>query len=549
MDLIGQQDVDPAYGSFVYKPDVSSCIFLAGNGEFLDGPAATPQIIENGGFVTFSGQSKENVAAFIEETITGNVSKKLKGKIVSKVQFLKSRRLANGHPISLSKIPVQEAPLKRIYTPKPISGFPEWTPEIRDIERQWLEAVAEIFERYGFVNIETPAAEEIAVLADKGEEIERDVYEMKRMNAEDDKDPKIALHYDLTVPMARYVAQHYNELSFPFKRYQIQKVWRGSRPQKGKFREFIQCDIDVVDHCPLSMEFDADFPVILYNLVKRLDIGNIAISVNNRKILEGFYRGLGIDDPQILRAIHVVDKIQKVGEEGVRARLSEELGLSTPKISKCIALAEIRSTDACIKDRVMELGIDTPLLREGIKELDFVMNRLRCLPEGAVVADLSIARGFDYYTGTVYEGRFVDYPDHPPILVGGRYDNLVGKFMEQQLPGVGISLELTSIFTKLVKEGQIQPGRKTPTQALVAMPDMSSREIARQIADQLRERGLSVEVYHEPIDIDKQKAYAIEKGIPYLITPSAGNTREHCVRDMRSGIQKKIPSLRHWQPN
>ncbi len=475
---------------------------------------------------------------------------KPKVKIVSKAAFLKSRRTPDHHPIDMNAIPVQDTQLKKFYKPKPISGFPEWTPEVRDIERQWLSSIAEIFERYGFVNIETPSVEEIAVLASKGEDIDKEVYGLQRLQADQESvnEPKMALHYDLTVPLARYVAQHFAELTFPFKRYQMQKVWRGDRPQRGRFREFVQCDIDVVDQGSVSLEFDAEFPMILHSLVEKLDIGNVVIGVSNRKILQGFYQGLGIEDDQIVQVIRTIDKIDKIGDEGVQAILAEEVKLPEEVINKCIALATIRETESSVTEKVLALGVDTLLLREGLKELDFVMERLHSLPKGSVVADLSIARGFDYYTGTVYEGRFVDYPDFPVILAGGRYDNLVSNFMSRSLPGVGISFGLTRVFAKLVQENRLPAGRKTPTQALVVVPDIAARDVARSIVDNLRQRGIPAEVYHEPTRLSKQLEYADRKDIPFVIIPDMDSPNTPQVKDMRTGSQERVSSIQTWAP-
>jgi histidyl-tRNA synthetase len=550
MDRIGDEEKDPVLGAFVYKPVISTCVYLSGSGEFQGGPTITPQVFEAGGFVAFPGQSIKDVRALIKVYNPDDHTPKADVKIVSKAVFLKSRRMPDQRPIDMDSIPVQDTQLRKIYKPKPISGFPEWKPEVRDVERQWLRTIAEVFERYGFVNIETPSVEEVAVLTAKGEGADKEIYGLQHLHAapKTGNDPQIALHYDLTVPMSRYVAQHYSELSFPFKRYQIQKVWRGERPQQGRYREFVQCDIDVVDKNNVSLEFDAEFPVILCNLVKKLDIGNVAIGVSNRKILQGFYQGLGVEDDQIIPVIHVLGNIGKTGDVGVRAILSEEMRLSEEIIDKCIGLAKIKETGSGVTARVMTLGVDTPLLREGLKELDFVMGRLDRLPKGTVVADLSIARDFDYYTGTVYEGKFVDYPDYPVIIAGGRYDNLVGNFMNRSLPGVGISFGLTSIFTKLVEEDRIPAGRKTPTQVLIAVADGATRDIALSIADGLRDRGIPTEVYHEPAKLERQLEYADKKSIPYVILPNPDRPQEHQVKDMRTGVQTRIPVIQDWAP-
>lgn len=533
----------PDFGGFLFKATASTCVFLSGHGQFSDGPSSTPQTFENGAFILFPSQSPEQVRSIIAAHNTDEPQERPSVKLVSKAAFLKSRRDLSGKPLDMTQIPVQDEPFRRIYKPKPISGFTEWTPEVRDTEREWLRRIEGTYELYGFTNIETPAAEEVNVLLAKGEDTDKEMYGLHRMQAEQDRphEPKIGLHYDLTVPLARYVAQHYSEIDFPFKRYQIQKVWRGSRPQKGRFREFTQCDIDVVDQDKLSLEFDAEMPVMFSSLLEKLEVDNVVIGVNNRKILEGFYQGLGLEQEQIKKAIRVVDKLDKIGADGVSSILKEELGLPQETVEKCIALAQVRETTASVMQRVLALGVDTPLLRTGLEELDFVMDRIQSRPGGTVVrADLSIARGFDYYTGTVYEGRFSDAPDYPAILAGGRYDNLVGSFMNKSMPGVGMSLGLTRIFSKLVQDGKISGGRKTPTQVLVTMTSDGERAAARQIADDLRHRGIAAEVFHTPEKLGKQFRYASKKDIPYAVIVQGVETSQYQLKNLSTGDQTLV---------
>lgn len=544
----------PHFGSFVYKAVVSSCIYVPVDGEFRDGPTITPQILNGGGFIVFPGQPTRSVKDLIRNYDPENPpTPRPDVKVVATPTFLESRRDINQRPIDMTNIPTQDKQLKKIYKPSPISGFPEWTPEIRAVEQQWLRTVEETFRLYGFTNIETPAVEAVPVLVAKGEDVDKEIYGLRRLKedpsevAKKGSEPDLALHFDLTVPMARYVAQHYDKLDFPFKRYQMQKVWRGDRPQQGRFREFYQCDIDVIDHGEPSLEFDAEFPVIMSNLVSKLGIGNVAIGVNNRKVLQGFYQGLGLDEEQIVQAIRIVDKIDKIGPDGVETMMRDDMGLDQKVIEKCLDLAKVKETGVGVTEKVMALGLDTPLLREGLKELDFVMGRVGSLPKGSVVADLSIARGLDYYTGTVFEGRFTDQPGFGAILAGGRYDNLVSNFMNRNLPGVGISFGLTRVFSKMVNEGRINPGPKTPTQALIAVTDDATRVIARQLADDLRGRGIATEVYQEPKEkLGKQLTYANKKGIPYVVFPDV-NGNDHEIKDMRDGSQKKF-SIDAWAP-
>jgi len=424
---------------------------------------------------------------------------------------------------------------KRKYKPRSISGFPELLPEERIVELRWLDTVREAFESYGFCSIETPSVEEIPVLAAKGGDVDKEIYALHRLaGAADDSDSRVALHYDLTVPLARYVAQHYANLVFPFKRYQIQRVWRGERPQEGRFREFYQCDIDIIDNNAVSIHFDAELPEIIYQILQSLNIGGVSLNINNRKILEGFYKGLGIENT--VPVIRVLDKLDKVGAAGVRDLLIETLNLPPPVAEKCLTLAGIRTADSSFVDKVRELNVQSALLDEGLSELDFVMTSVAQKHSGVIFADLSIARGFDYYTGTVYEGKLTDFPNYPSICSGGRYDNLVGAFSGQKLPGVGISIGLTRIFSKLLKEGRIPLGPKGPTDVLVAYIPGETRSLMLETARILRSRGLKVEMYHEERKMDAQLRYAARKGIPYVWFPSSGS-RPHEVKDMTAGTQ------------
>ncbi len=433
----------------------------------------------------------------------------------------------------------------KIVKPKPISGFPEWLPEQRAVELAWIDHIRAVFESYGFVNIETPAVEAVEILAAKGGDTDKEIYALRRLQGEESEPARMALHYDLTVPLARYVATHYNDLTFPFKRYQIQKAWRGERPQEGRFREFLQCDVDVIDNEELSIEFDAELPAIIFEIVDGLKIGPVAIHINNRKILQGFYRGLGVPDQ--VAAIRIVDKLDKIGPDNVAKLLREELGLSAPIAGQCLALAEIKTVDTSFVTRVQELGITNETLEEGLQELELVMDRLSHLPQGAVLADLAIARGFDYYTGTVYEGKLKDYPDYPTVFAGGRYRDLVGSYLNRKLPGVGISIGLTRIIAKLFKENRLQLGRRSPSHVLVAVLPGADMAKAREVGRTLRRRGINTEVYHQPAKLAKQIKYADRKQIPYVWFPASDEQPDHQVKALSSGKQISV-DLADWRP-
>ncbi len=435
---------------------------------------------------------------------------------------------------------------ERLTQATPISGFPEWLPEARLIEAHWTDRIRSTFERYGFTPIETPAVELLDALLKKGE-TSQEVYTLQRLQAapEEDLSGKIGLHFDLTVPFARYVAQHFNDLNFPFKRYQIQKVWRGERPQEGRYREFTQCDIDVINPDQVPLYFDAELPRTVHDILADLEIGPFVIEFNNRKVLEGFYRGLGVADP--IAAIRIMDKIDKIGPVEIERLLVREVGLIGDQVKSCLLLAEIHGSDSSVVEAVRALGVQDDLLDEGLDELGYVIGELADLPADRIQANLSIARGLDYYTGTVYEGKFLEFPTYGSICSGGRYENLAGTFIRRSLPGVGISIGLTRIFAKLLKEGRIPLGPKCPTTVLVVVQgeDLAG---SNRIAAALRGRGINTEVFHQGAKIGKQLRYASGKGIPYVWFPPFQKGHPHEVKDMTSGEQAEV-SPDSWLPS
>lgn len=424
----------------------------------------------------------------------------------------------------------------QLVRPVPISGFTEWLPEVRQVELHWLDRIRAAFERYGFCSIETPSVEALDVLVAKGE-TSQEVYTLRRLQADanDASDARLALHFDLTVPFARYVAQHFNDLVFPFKRYQIQRVWRGERPQEGRYREFTQCDIDVINIDDVPLHFDAELPRIVHEVLTGLDLPTWTLNINNRKVLQGFYEGLGITDP--LAVIRIADKIDKIGIDGVGERLRDRLGLGTAQVAGCLDLAQIRSASPSVVDDIARLGPNSELLTKGLDELACVLDGLSDLPTGSVVADLSIARGLDYYTGTVYEGKFTSWPKYGSICSGGRYADLAGSYIRRELPGVGLSIGLTRIFAKLVAEGLIAPTVSSPSQVLVVIPNDDRRVDAIRTAAQLRGRGINTELYHQSDKVGKQIRYASRKGIPAVWFPPFEPGKSHEVKDLVTGEQ------------
>jgi histidyl-tRNA synthetase len=438
---------------------------------------------------------------------------------------------------------MSDAPIVR---PVAISGFPEWLPGVRAVELAWLDRIRATFERYGFCSVETPSVESLDVLAAKGE-TSQEVYALRRLQAEAGDDAgRLGLHFDLTVPFARYVAAHFNDLTFPFRRYQIQRVWRGERPQEGRFREFTQCDIDVINVDSVPLYFDAELPRIVHEVLTDLGVPAWTLNVNNRKLLQGFYEGLGIGDP--VAVIRAADKLDKIGAEGVARLLVDQVGLTSAQANAVLDLAAVRADgSAAVTEAVGRFGVRSDLLAAGLDELTFVLDELADLPAGSVVADLSIARGLDYYTGTVYEAKFVDWPGFGSICSGGRYDDLAGSFIRRNLPGVGISIGLTRIFAKLAAEGLITPGAASPADVLVVIPSDERRRDAVATAAKLRARGLKVETYHQADKLKKQLTYAARKGIGAVWFPPFEDGRPHEVKNMLTGDQTEA-DLDTWTP-
>lgn len=424
-----------------------------------------------------------------------------------------------------------------IYKPRAISGFPEWLPEMRALELSWLDHIRHVFESYGFVNIETPAVEEIDVLLSKGE-TDKEIYALTRLQADerDKSDSRLALHFDLTVPFARYTAQHFNDLSFPFKRYQMQKVWRGERPQEGRFREFYQCDIDIINPDHLPIHFDAEIPAVIDEILQGFNIPAYTIYINNRKVLLGYMQGLGLTDNAAM-ALRILDKRDKIGEDGVIKELTENLGLDQDTAQRALQLALIKGNDVSVIERARALNVDDALFHQGLDELEYVLNSLSEFVGNRIMVDMSIVRGFDYYTGTVYEAKLNDYPEIGTFVGGGRYEDLAGQYINKKLPGVGISIGLTRFLAVMVSKGLIHTKRASKTDLLITVFEDSQRKDALSLAAQMRKRGMNVEVYHTTQKLKNQLAYASKKEIPFVwFLPSEQNAA-HQVKNMKDGSQ------------
>jgi histidyl-tRNA synthetase len=435
------------------------------------------------------------------------------------------------------------------YRPRPVSGFPEHLPEIRMVEQQMLDRIRATFESYGFASIETPSVEELEVLLAKGE-TDKEIYTIERLQADENAggEARLGLHYDLTVPFARYVAQHFNDLVFPFKRYQMQRVWRGERPQAGRFREFTQCDIDVIGIDNLAVTFDAELAAVAMQALDAIGVSGVTLHISNRKILNGFLAGMGVDAENRVSVIRAIDAIAKVGRGETYTVIANALvgGNGFTVATKAIQLASIVGDVSAI-DRVRELGVEHEELSQGLNELSEVLTHLKFLGAANAVADLSIARGFDYYTGTVYEGRFDDAPGFGSVVAGGRYDDLAGAFINKKLPGVGISIGFSRLFAKLLQDKAIVANRRSPVDVLIVLPSDERREVMLGTAQVLRKRGFKVETYHAPQKIGKQISYAEKKGIPFVWFPPFDEGGAHEVKDMTTGTQTTADAA-IWTP-
>ncbi len=425
--------------------------------------------------------------------------------------------------------------------PTPLSGFPELLPEHRAVERAVIASLSRSFELHGFANIETRAVEQIDRLS-KGGEIDKEIYVLRRLQADDAAgDSGLGLHFDLTVPFARYVLEHSGKLEFPFRRYQIQPAWRGERPQDGRYRQFTQADIDVVGRDELPFHHDVEVVRVMVEALDALPLPNLSFQVNNRKLIQGFYRGLGI--PDVTAAIRQIDKLDKQPAEAVARLLVEEAGATQEQAQRCLELATIRVSDTSFIERVRSLGVEDELLDVGLAELAAVVEGCQDAVSDHVTleANLRIARGLDYYTGTVLEVFMEGYERLKSVAGGGRYDALASDG-RTTYPGVGISFGVSRTLVPLFADGALEPGPKVPSAVLVALVDEESREASEGVATTLRRRGIATEVAASAQKFGKQIRYAERRGIPFVWFPDTSE-----VKDIRSGDQVAADPTQ-WTP-
>jgi histidyl-tRNA synthetase len=422
---------------------------------------------------------------------------------------------------------------------QPISGFPEWLPNLRLQEERFIDIIRGQYQLFGFTPIETPAVERFDVLTAKGG-IQRQIFTVGRPEEGEKESDEIGLHFDLTVPLARYVVQHQNDLTFPFRRYQIQKVWRGERKQKNRFREFYQCDIDVVGRTSLDPIHDAEIPCVINATFEALGLPDFQVQISNRKVLGDLIAVAGLGPDQLACVLRAIDKSSREEEEKTRKSLAAEgveAGLipAILDLTRCDSIPEAR--------RILQTaGAAT----NGLDELQAVVENAIALgmPESRLRLNFAIARGLDYYTGTIYETFLVGKENWGSICSGGRYDDLASFFTDQKYPGVGISIGLSRLFYLLVDAGLIDVSRHTPTQILVTMQDRAAyMKEYLNLARLLRERGIPTEVFLEPGRLRDQIGYASGKGIPLAVIAGQTEIEQGTVtlRDLRTRAQEVIP--------
>ncbi len=420
-----------------------------------------------------------------------------------------------------------------IVKPSILAGFMELNPADQILFNKMMNIIRKNYEKFGFLPIDTPLIEKSEVLLAKGGgETEKQIYKVVKGSQD------MSLRFDLTVPLARYVAQHYSELVFPYRRYHIGKVYRGERSQKGRFREFYQADIDVIGNNTLSILNDAEIPSVIYSTFKDLGFDKFTIRINNRKILTGFFNSLGIKD--VYTVFRTVDKIEKIGRDKVKEELIENKFSST-QIDNILDFMSIEGSNDEVIKKLKALNINNELFIEGIDELNTVLEYLRLfgVPDENFKLDLTIARGLDYYTGTVYETYLDDYSTIGSVCSGGRYDNLAEYYTKQKLPGVGISIGLTRLFYQLMEAGIIKTAGSSLTKVLVIPMDGFFDE-GIEISSKLRDEGIFTQVYLEETKLGKKFNYADKLGIPFVIVigEEEKNSGVYTLRDMKTGEQK-----------
>ena len=419
--------------------------------------------------------------------------------------------------------------------PRTLSGFMELLPQKQAKMERMMQVLRDTYSLYGFAPLDTPVIEDAQILLAKGGgETEKQIYRFQK------GDSDIALRFDLTVPLAKYVALHYNDLAFPFRRYQISKVYRGERAQRGRFREFYQADIDIIGDGKLDILNEAEIPAIIYRVFRGFGLSRFQIRVNNRKILNGFYAMMELADKSgdIMRT---VDKLDKIGAEKVAKILVDDCGLTEARAEEILKFIAIRGTNAEVLEALAGYEGKNEIFDKGLAELTAVVSNLAAfgVPEANFAVDLTIARGLDYYTGTVYETTLLDHPEIGSVCSGGRYDDLAGYYTDKQLPGVGISIGLTRLFYVLDEQGLLNPELPSaPADALV-LPMTQDTAASVALAEALRSEGVRVQLYGEQKKFKQKMSYADKLGVPYAVLLGEDEIAagKCSVKDMRTGEQ------------
>lgn len=421
--------------------------------------------------------------------------------------------------------------------PRILAGFMELKPSEQILFNKYLAVIKQTYEEFGFAPLDTPGIEMSEVLLAKiGEDTKKEIYRFKR------GDDDVALRFDLTVPLARFVAMNANELTFPFRRYQIGKVYRGEKPQKGRFREFYQCDIDIIGKGKLSLINDAEIMAVINSLFNKLNFGGFVIRISNRKILNGLVESLGWPEKtdEVLR---VVDKLEKIGQESVTNELVSA-GLSLSGANQVINFVKILGSNDEIISQLRKMKVVNETFEIGVNELEEVVQRAKefGVPENNIKVDLSIARGLSYYTGTVYETKLLDEKISGSVCSGGRYDNLAESYTDQSYPGVGISIGLTRLFSQLLSAGIIKQGSSSPAKVIVVTMDENQLAYGLDAASKFREANLPTEVYTEDEKFKKKLVYTNRVGIPFAVIVGADEVqgKKVSLKNMATGEQNTV---------
>ena len=420
--------------------------------------------------------------------------------------------------------------------PRTLPGFMELLPQDQILFNQMKTKIEETYKSFGFLPLDTPVIELSEVLLAKaGGETEKQIYRFEK----GDKD--LSLRFDLTVPLSKYVAKNYGNLSFPFRRYQIGKVYRGEKTQKGRFREFYQCDIDVIGDGELSILNDAELPSVIYKIFKGLGFDDFTICINNRKILNGLFESIGQEENSV-EILRIIDKIDKIGKEKV-IELLEEINISKASIESIIDFILIDGTSEEKINKLKSMNITNEQFVKGVEELEIVVKNIKLfgVPENNFKVDLKIARGLDYYTGTVYETFLNNYRELGSICSGGRYENLAEYYTDKKLPGVGVSIGLTRLFYKLQELNLIKAEKKSVADILI-IPMVEDLKVPLEVANKLRNNGMKVEVYLENKKIKNKFKYADKLSIPKVVVIGEDEISKNVVKikDMLSGEEEEI---------